>query len=235
MSPTSRRNDPSNRSTGRAFSRRTGSPSFLTRRTAIAVRSPQRRGSASTRVTTPPSARARILRPNIRIAPGSSATKHTVCPSPLDDRSVLGSNAASSSASLSSPITRNTGQPAGKPASARRGSSLRWKRWGFPETRDWTAGSPGWRVCTITRPEGRAQAEGTEVLHRLHAPHRHLAVPGRRGGIARAYPADRHPGHRPGPLLHALGPSPDDAEVGAPAVGARAVRAAHGAPDRPRL
>src|SRR5262245_26855548 len=115
-------------------------------------------GSASTRVTTFRTARRRIAAPNLPRSPGSSTTKHIVAPCVPETSNVRGERARSSASSPSPPLTRNTGEPTGKPASARRGASARSKRSARPETRAWIAGSLGAFVCTITRPSLRAQA-----------------------------------------------------------------------------
>src|SRR6185436_18368961 len=134
-------------------------------------------GSASTRVTIPAAASRRISAPKPATRPASSATKHIVAPPTFDESSVAGSSAASSRSSSAPPVTRNTGDPTGNPASARRGASARRNRSGRPETRAWTAGSFGASVCTMTRPSGRAQAAASNHVTSTRS---RASTPGRR-------------------------------------------------------
>ena len=183
MSSTIRRSASSNAWAGDAVSRSTGSPSV---RICITVTMfpPNRRESPLTcaarprpRVTIPAAASRRISAPKAGTRAASTATKHIVAPPTPDESNVPGSSAASSRSSSAPPVTRNTGDPTGKPASARRGISERRNRSGRPETRAWTAGSFGASVCTMTRPSGRAHAAASNHVTSTRS---RASTPGRR-------------------------------------------------------
>ena len=136
------------------------------------VRFSQRCGSASTRVTTSRTASSRITRPNSGHAPGSSASKHTVC-SP-DDDDEQGDRVAAPRARArdsAAPATRKPRDPTGNPACSRASRLVGVEAVGVAADERLDAGSFG-------RSPARWRGRGAGPADRLH-PRRERALPGR--------------------------------------------------------